>query len=209
MQRLLIFVFAYALWASSVCAETLSPTALLEMLQGGGRTIYFRHAETDWSQSDNIHHAGDWRSCDSDKMRQLSNEGRKTAENVGIAIRTLKIPIGEMLSSEYCRAVETAEKMNLGSVSTTMDIMNLRAASFVGGENAAIKRLRKILSKPPAKNTNRVITAHGNLARAATGAYPVEGGAVIIIDDKNSEDGFRVLGIIAPKIWLELAGLKF
>lgn len=204
MFRSLLLILAIAVGSGGVAtAEPLQPTDIIKALQGGGYTIYFRHAQTDWSLSDNVYEAGDWKSCDPARMRQLSDAGRKTSEEIGNAIRVLKIPIGEVLSSEYCRAVETAQKLNLGPVTATTDIMNLRASRFVGGDAAAIKRLQNIISKPPTAGTNRVITAHGNLARMGTGAYPPEGGAVIIKDDADAENGFRVLGILRPGAWLE------
>ena len=104
--------------------------ALVEALRKGGYNIYFRHAATDWSQNDQVSKAGDWTSCDPGKIRQLSEAGRKTAGTVGEAIRTLQIPIGQVIASPYCRTVETARNMKLGPVETTTDIMNLRVAEY-------------------------------------------------------------------------------
>ena len=104
----------------------------------------------------------------------LQVDGRATARRIGDAIRALAIPVGEILSSEYCRAVETAEGLNLGPITTTPDIMNLRAAEFVGGRAAAIRRYQLIIAKPPKAGTNRVITAHGDLSRDATGVLSDE-----------------------------------
>lgn len=187
-------------------ADAPSSPALVEKLRDGGHTIYFRHAATDWSQPDQVGAPGDWQSCDGTRMRQLSDAGRATARRVGEAMKALAVPVGEVLSSEYCRAVETAELLNVGPVTTTLDIMNLRAAEYVGGRDAAIRNYRAIIAKPPPAGGNRVIAAHGNLSRAATGAYPGEGGAVIIIDDPAAEHGFRVLGQLDPDDWARLAG---
>lgn len=182
-------------------AELLAPVQLKERLQAGGYSIYFRHAQTDWSQSDNVTAAGDWKNCDPGKMRQLSDEGRATASRIGEAIRSLGIPIGEILSSEYCRAVETVERLNVGPVKATTDVMNLRAAHFVGGNDAVVARLQAILRTPPAPGKNRIISGHGNLARAAIGAYPGEGGAIIIAAFENAPRGFRIVGELDPTDW--------
>jgi hypothetical protein len=82
--------------------------ALVDALRRGGYQIYFRHAASDWSQYDQVTKAGDWTSCDPGKMRQISESGRKTAAAIGDALRTLGIPIGQVLASPYCRTVETA-----------------------------------------------------------------------------------------------------
>ena len=193
----LLSAFPLSGWA----ADGSSPSQLVNALKQGGYTIYFRHAATDWSQSDTVHAPGDWRSCDGSKIRQLSDAGRETAKRIGAAMRALALPIGEVLSSEYCRAVETARLMDLGAVRTTTDIMNLRAASFVGGRDAAVRRYQAIIATPPQPGVNRVISAHGNLSREATGAYPDEAGAVIIVADPKAERGFRVLGMLEPSDW--------
>ena len=114
--RTLVFVFGFVLLGERSFADERSPAQLIEALRGGGHTLYIRHAATDWSQSDTVVKFGDWKSCDPGKMRQLSDAGRIAAERIGIAMRALEIPIGKVLSSEYCRAIETAERLAIGTV---------------------------------------------------------------------------------------------
>lgn len=97
-------------------AQDLAGRALIEALRGGGYTIYFRHAATDWSHPDRLEAHGEWASCDSAKMRQLSEAGRANASAIGAAIRALGIPVGNLLSSEYCRCADTARAFALGDV---------------------------------------------------------------------------------------------
>jgi len=188
-------------------ADMGARTELVSALQSGGYTIYFRHAATDWSQSDQVYAAGDWQSCNANQMRQLSEAGRLTAMRVGDAMRVLAIPVGEILSSEYCRAVETAKGLNLGRIRTTTDVMNLLAADYVGGREMAIARLQSIISTPPKRGTNRVIIGHGNLSREATGAYPGEAGAVVLVADPSMKQGFKVIDQLEPSDWRRLAQL--
>lgn len=179
--------------------------ALVAALRAGGHVLYFRHAATDWTQNDQVQKAGDWQSCDGARMRQLSDAGRMTAQLIGLAIRTLAIPVGEVLSSEYCRAAETARLMGLGDVRTTTEIMNLRSQDFVGGHDAAVKNARALLARPPAPATNRVVVGHGNLMRAATGEYTDEAGAVVVRPDPGSDLGFVFVAQVTPQDWLRLA----
>jgi len=206
-QFVLLFCFL-VLPFGNVVADGATQAELVNSLRNGGFTIYFRHAATDWSQSDTVREPGDWRSCDGSRMRQLSEAGRLTAKRIGEAIKALAIPVGEVLSSEYCRAVETAEGLNLGPITSTTDIMNMRAAEFIGGREAAIGRFRSIIAIPPRKGTNRVISAHGNLSREATGAYPAEAGAVIFVADPRAEHGFRVVDQLEPSEWSRLGDLN-
>ena len=184
--------------------RTCSPAApLIEGLRQGGYIIYFRHAATDWSQDDYVTADGKWTSCDPDRMRQLSDQGRLVARQIGAAIRRLKIPIGHILSSEYCRTRETAQLMNLGPVRPTRTIMNMRVADMVGGREAVIERARRELGKKPDKRTNTIIVAHGNLMQAATGAYAGEAGAGIF--EPQGDGQFQIVAQIVPEEWEQLA----
>ncbi len=181
----------------------LSGAALVQELRAGGYNVYFRHAATDWSQNDKIDKAGDWTSCDPSRVRQLSDEGRRSARAVGRAMRTLKIPVGRILASPYCRTVETAKLMNLGHVETTTDIMNLRVASYFGGRNAIAKRAQARLATPPKNKTNTVLVAHGNVARHATEVYPDEGEGIVFRPEGNGN--FVFVGRLTPAQWVQLA----
>lgn len=181
----------------------LAGEALVDALRAGGYNLYFRHAATDWATGDHVAGAGDWVSCDSKKMRQLTWAGRETARRVGEAIRRLGIPVGRVLASPYCRTVETARAMALGPVETTPDIINMRVAEFFGGESAVATRTRRRLSLPPEDGTNTVLVAHGNVIRTATGEYPGEGEAIVFAVDGNG--GFSVRARVSPDEWARLA----
>ncbi|MFQ5546096.1 MAG: histidine phosphatase family protein [Acidiferrobacterales bacterium] len=180
----------------------LTGKALVQELRAGGYNVYFRHAATDWSQSDHIREAGDWTSCDPSRVRQLSNEGRRSARAVGNAMRALKIPVGRILASPYCRTVETAKLMNLGRVETTTDLVNLRVAAYFGGRDASAKRAQAQLATPPANNTNTVLVAHGNVARHATQVYPDEGEGIVFRPQGNGR--FIFVGRLTPAQWVQL-----
>lgn len=181
----------------------MSDEALVDRLLGGGLNLYFRHVATDWTQSDNVREAGDWLSCDPARMRQLSDSGRADARAVGKAMRELKIPVSEVLASPYCRTVETARLMDLGKVMHSTEVMNLRAAGYFGGRAAIVASAQRLLATPPAPGANRVIVAHGNVAREATPVYPGEGEGIAFHPDGNG--GFQVVARIPPERWVQLS----
>ncbi len=189
--------------ASAQDEARLSDETLVQTLRQGGYNIYFRHAATDWSQSDRVREAGDWLSCDPERIRQLSDEGRETARAVGDAIRALAIPVGQVLASPYCRTVETAKLMNLGRVETTTDVMNMRVAEYFGGREAIVKTAQARLATLPAPGTNTVIVAHGNVARDSTPVYPGEAEGVVFKPD--GEGGFDFVARVSPQDWNDLA----
>ena len=182
-------------------ASAAAADGLLDALRAGGNNIYFRHVATDWSQSDRVNRADDWLSCDAARMRQLSDEGRADARRIGDAMRRLAIPVGEVLASPYCRTMETARLMDLGPVRASTDVMNLRAASFFGGRGAIVANARRLLATPPAAGSNRVIVAHGNVAREATPVYPAEGEGLVF---RPNGGGFELVGRVTPDAWARL-----
>ncbi len=205
-RRVLIRAVALLLCATGFpvrAGPALTGGELVAALREGGYTLYFRHAQTDWSNPDRLREAGDWVSCDPERMRQLSTEGRAAARAVGQAIRALGIPVGRVLASPYCRTVETAELMELGPVETTTHVMNLRAASYVGGRGAVVANARALLATPPPPGTNTLVSAHGNVAREATPVYPGEAEGVVFRADGRG--GFEAVARVTPKEWQRLA----
>jgi len=183
----------------------LTDMALVKALRAGGFNIYFRHVSTDWSQSDDVREADDWRSCDPLRMRQLSPAGRATARAIGEAMRQLDIPVAEVLASPYCRTVETAELMGLGKVIESIQVMNMRSADYVGGRASVVASAQALLASAPGAAVNRVIVAHGNVAREATPAYPGEGEALVF--EPDAAGGFVLRGRIAVGDWARLVKL--
>ena len=195
-------------WSTAAPAQqtTLEGDALVAALREGGYNLYFRHEATDWSQTDHVQQHGDWSSCDPARIRQLSDAGRERATFTGEAMRALKIPVGRIFSSPYCRAVQTAEGLAIGLVETTSDVMNLRVADYFGGREVIIATARKRLASTPAAGKNNVYVAHGNVARNATAVYPGEGEALVF---RPRDDGqFDFVGRLPHEAWLRLAGMR-
>lgn len=201
--------FGLALWLTvfsaigwSTDTDHVVDKNLVSKLHAGGYTLYFRHAQTDWSQGDIVEKRGDWTSCDTTRVRQLSEEGRQTAMAVGQAMRKLGIPIGRVFSSPYCRAVETARLMEIGPIEITTDVMNLRVAEYFDSREAIVVRARLLISTLPEPGTNTVIVAHGNVAKEATPVYPSEAEAIVFHPHGNGS--FSLVGRITPSQWDDL-----
>ena len=201
-------LFALLLGAGFVNAQDkagVSQQALVQELRKGGYNLYFRHVATDWTQSDQVQQSGDWTSCDPSRIRQLSNQGRNDAKMAGEAIRALRIPIGRVVASPYCRTVDTAKLMFPGPVEASTDVINMRVADYFGGRDRVITRFQGRLSAPPLAGFNNVFVAHGNLARAATTVYPDEGEAIVFRPLGNSQ--FEFVGRLTPLQLKALADL--
>ena len=138
----------------SLISRPIPTNPLISALQAGGYVVYVRHAiatvGTDTRSFD-----GWWRSCDDTVARQLSDIGRQQSSRIGAAIRTLAIPIDRVISSEFCRCVETAELLALGpAIETSPDL------TFFSPEFDAGVGLLESLQNPPSPGRNTVLVAH-------------------------------------------------
>lgn len=169
----------------------LDDKAVLARLRAGGVTLYFRHVATDFSQNDERYVEGD---CAT--QRNLTDAGRDDARRIGAEIARLKIPIGDVLASPFCRTVETA---------TLMFGRARRAPEARGGPADADRygELKALLATPPASGTVRVIASHGNPFRAITqSAYLQEGEAAVVAPGPGR--GFTVIARIPKDAWRTL-----
>ena len=205
MRMMLILACLLAAGSLSAANPLLTDMALVKALRAGGYNIYFRHVSTDWSQSDDVRKVDDWRSCDPLRMRQLSAAGQAAATAIGVAMKQLDVPVDEVLASPYCRTVETAKLMELGMVVESAQVMNLRSADYFGGRASVVASAQALLASSPGPALNRVIVAHGNVASAATPAYPAEGEALVF--EPDAAGGFVLRGRITPEEWTRLAEL--
>src|SRR2546422_7027360 len=102
--RMILFLALIGLTPASRAEDRkqLSGKELVEELRKGGHVIYFRHPATNPDQADT-----DTMHLDNLKaQRHLSDDGRAQAKSIGEAFRALKIPVGEVRTSQFYRAIE-------------------------------------------------------------------------------------------------------
>jgi len=176
--------------AQTIASPPLAGDALVARLRAGGVTVYFRHAATDFSQNDSRYVHGD---CTT--QRNLTDAGRADARAIGAEIRRLRIPIGDVLASPFCRTMETA----------TLTVGRATESPEARGGPAEADRyaeLRRMLATPPAKGTVRVVSSHGNPFRALTGTQLAEGEAAVVAPGPG--DAFTVIARIPKDGWRAL-----
>jgi phosphohistidine phosphatase SixA len=176
---------------------TLGGERLVSALRGGGFVIYIRHAATDPVPDD----ADPVVFSDCDTQRNLSGAGRRQAGAIGQAIDALDIPIGRVLSSPFCRALDTA-RLAFGTATREQSLENLETAETAGQSDARTRGLRRLLSTPPADGTNGVLVAHGFNITEAADITIGEGEAAVF--RPRREGGFELVATVAPHEWAEL-----
>src|SRR5262245_59573700 len=117
-QKYFLGVVTLLLMATSATAQTLSGPALVTALRQGGYVIVMRHASSPREVPDK-------KTANADNLnleRQLDEAGRVTATAMGKALRDLKIPIGEVLTSPTYRALETIRLGQFGNPKTFAEL---------------------------------------------------------------------------------------
>jgi phosphohistidine phosphatase SixA len=182
----------------SVEAQTLSGPALVKALQAGGHVIVMRHGSSPGElpkvpNPDNV-----------PPERQLDEAGRASTTAMGEALRRLKIPIGEVMTSPTYRARETARLARLPNPRPAAELGEGPQAMQGAVSPAQTEWLQKKAKEFP-KGSNTVLITH---VPNITAAFPAEtpalaqGEALVFASDGNG--GARVVGRIKIEEWTSL-----
>jgi len=176
--------------------EVATVPELVSMLKQGGYIIYLRHGATDHAQNDQD--LSDLRECS--LQRNLNKQGKKESRLLGAAFEKLGVKIDKVLSSPYCRCVDTA----LFAFNRVEIDMNMRATFATNeAETQVLKSyLTQQLQIPPKAKHNRVLVGHTANLREVTKVWPKPEGVMHIF--KPTPQGYEHMGRIPPSQWDEL-----
>jgi phosphohistidine phosphatase SixA len=134
---------------------------LVARLAEGGYVIYVRHGRTDTTYQDKQDRPEWWKSCDPKRHRLLSDDGRAQMLSIGANLRALQVPIAKVVSSEYCRALDSALLMQLMPVTQDAALNYIDAHRYAKHTDAEIfAGLRALLSAKPPSGMNTVLVGH-------------------------------------------------
>lgn len=145
-------------------AIELKDGALIAALRKGGFVLYMRHGLQIPPTSD---------VCDKPNLTEL---GEAQARKVGAALRALSIPIGEVKSSQPCRAQDTARLLALGNVTVT------EALNPIGPrprDDSSAARAQLLAALPPSAS-NSILVSHVHGGRAKAGWIQLEIAEIIV-----------------------------
>jgi broad specificity phosphatase PhoE len=180
-------------------AQALAGSALAAALKQGGFVIYFRHADTGAPVAEP---AGfDLARCDT--QRNLNDDGRAQARDIGVQFRRLEIPVGSVLSSEFCRCWQTAE-LAFGRYQKTSDLSGVpRGPQWDELRQERAGALRRLLSSPPPAGQNSVLVSHGfNLWDLERFHLGTQGEAAVYRPDGRG--AYTLVARVLPQDWAQL-----
>jgi phosphohistidine phosphatase SixA len=172
---------------------------LIAESQKGGFVIFFRHGETGSQIPDGARAV----MGDCSTQRNLNDLGRAQVQKLGEDFGVLRIPVGKVLTSEWCRCWQHAEAMFGKGNYTITDRLSLpKSHPIVTDADVAKSRadLQALLSEVPAAGTNTVLVSHGANILMLTRFHPnTQGEAVIFRPD--GKGGYERLGSVLPEEW--------
>jgi len=160
--------------------------ALWSALRSGGHVALLRHAIAPGMGDPPEFTLGSCRT-----QRNLSAEGRRQAARIGERFRANGIRQARVFSSQWCRCLETANLLELGSVQE-LAVLN----SFFndpGQREPQTELLRDWLNRQPPGHPLVLVTHQVNIT-ALTNVYPGSGELVIL--RRSGTGGFAVVGTI-------------
>lgn len=169
----------------------------------GGYILYVRHGKTDSTFQDKLDKPNWWKSCDTRVHRPLSDEGRAQMMNMGNQMRELRIPVAKVVTSEYCRAVDS------GLLLQIVPIVQDPALNYADAQRH-LKRsdlqmaagMRTLFSQPPPPGRNVILVAHVHgFNPALDAAFSQLAEAETVVIKPGGEGKFDIVGRIAADRW--------
>jgi phosphohistidine phosphatase SixA len=198
LPRIVIISVLGALAGTSPGAAQEKTADLLAALRHGGNVIVLRHASSPRESPDE-------KTANPDNVkreRQLDETGRTTSVAMGKAIRDLKIPIGEVLTSPTYRAMETVRLAQLPKAKA-VDELGDGGQSMQAVADAQAKWLREQVTHLPAGTNTIIVTHMPNISRAFPDWGMVADGEGVIVG-ADAKGGTRLVGRIKIEEWAQL-----
>ena len=122
-------------------------------------------------------------------QRNLNKEGINQSKKIGKLFKKNKVPVDQVLSSQWCRCKDTA-KYAFGDYKEFNALNSTFQSPYNKNEGKQLKELYNFIKKWDGKGKNLILITHYSIITAVTTAVPSSGEIVIV--DKN----FKVLGTI-------------
>ena len=153
-------------------------------LASGGQVVLIRHTITTAGVGD----PPGMRLDDCSSQRNLSDEGRRHAREIGDAFRARRIAIDRVLSSPWCRCLETA-RLAFGKTETEAALGNLFGRP--DQTTSRVAAMRKLVYAHRGSG-NLILVSHGSTIAALTGVSLAPGEFVVL--STRSDGAFQVVG---------------
>ena len=151
-----LIVVSMSSFATGASAQTIDLKALGGELKQGGYVIVFRHGAThrDQADTDPLNHDN------IAKQRLLSEKGKDVAKQVGGAFKKLGIPLGEVYTSRFYRAIETGRLVSGSEVTPILDVTEGGLVVTPIENDRPAEAFKKLVGTLPEPGKNTLIVSH-------------------------------------------------
>ena len=172
-----------------------------QALRAGGLVIVVRHGATFADQADtdplNFENIA--------AQRNLNDKGKTLAKAFGDALRQGGIPVGEVYTSKYNRAYETAVIAGLKNIEKTADLTEGGLVVSPNENNRRIEAFHKMLGTAPKPGTNTILITHKPNIVDALGKdwFDVKEGEASLFRPENGS--YKLLARVQMDEWPRIA----
>ena len=171
--RCAIFTILLGLCTAADIASADEAETAWTALRAGRHVALMRHTDAPGGVGD----PPGFRLDDCASQRNLSAKGRADAARIGARLRSERITVERIVSSPWCRCMDTATLLELGPVEAEPTFGNVvvlreQATSLIAGARA-------VIDKWTGSGILLVVT-HGANIRALTGIAPASGEIVVV-----------------------------
>ena len=171
--------------AAAPAATATAEDALWALLRDGQHVVLLRHTSTEATVGFD---PPGFRLDDCATQRALSAFGREEARGIGAAFRTRGIAVSRVLSSRWCRCLETA-RLAFGTVEPWPALDSFHEDR--GREPAQTAEVKRLAGRRPTGG-NAVLVTHEVNVSAVTGLAPAPGEMIILTP--TGDGGFQTVG---------------
>jgi len=200
-RRNSVALLALGMLGATTAAYGQAQPEWIAALKGGGYVIVMRHGATHQDQADtdplNLANVA--------QQRQLNDTGRAKAREIGAAMKKLGIPVGQVVSSQYFRAIETARLLGFGEPQPTADVSEGGQVVTPIENNRRTAALRK-LAATAMPGTNVMVVSHKPNIMDAFGKdwFDIREGEISIFKPDGAS-GYRLVARVQADEWAKLA----
>jgi phosphohistidine phosphatase SixA len=124
-------------------------------------------------------------------QRNLDEQGRDEARALGVAFRDHGVRVDQVLSSPWCRCLDTARLMAVGTVEPSWALVPDRDPSAP----VRLRELQELVATWRGPGT-LVLVTHALTVRALLGFLPIQGETVVLRPAPGSATGGSLVGMI-------------
>jgi phosphohistidine phosphatase SixA len=208
LRRFLLLMLAAAIAIAGqnarAAAQELTRAAFNNLKQGGF-VVVIRHGKTNAVAGMSEDKSPlDLSNCADQAM--LSETGRDQARAIGKAFTSAGIPVGKVVASGFCRAIEMA-RLAFGKAETSDALLLQNFVPVAGAPVPAswpqrVAMMKQMIAIPPEPSTNTILVTHFPNVKAALGVEIDFGDAVIVRPD--GQGGSRLIARISASEWPSL-----